>query len=323
MPSPCPHPPASQQFLFGARDYISGDRFRIELCENCGIAFTRPPPAPSEAPKYYPPAYYGGGRRRFPAFVERLQRALCEGRAAAVHAMLGGNGRVLDIGCGPGFLLREFRARGWDVLGTEVSEESAAHARNTLNLPVTVGDIAALRFEPASFDAVVMWHVLEHMTDPQATLAEVARLLRPGGILLCAVPNFGSFEAGLARDKWFHLDVPRHLHHFTPEALTTLFAVYGFTLQRKSFFALEYDYFSFTQSVLNQTGLRHNLLYDMLRGPGARLLASHKVSTWQKLGSVLLAAPLGLLSVPFTTAAALLRRGATIALYARKQGRLI
>lgn len=318
MPSPCPHPPASQQFLFGARDYISGDRFKIELCENCGIAFTRPRPAPSELPRYYPPAYYGGGTKRFPAFAERLQRALYGRRASAIQEMLGGKGRVLDIGCGPGFLLREFCARGWDVLGTEFSEESAAHARNTLNLPVSVGDTAALKLEAASFDAVIMWHVLEHMTDPQETVAEVTRLLRPGGVFVCAVPNFGSFEARFARDKWFHLDVPRHLHHFTLEALTTLLAVHGFTLERKSFFALEYDYFSFTQSILNRMGLRHNLLYNLLRGAGAKVLAEHRTAGWQKLASVLLAAPIGLLSVPFTTAAALLGSGATATLCVRK-----
>jgi SAM-dependent methyltransferase len=319
MPSPCPHPPVSQQFLFGARDYISGDRFKIELCENCGIAFTRPRPAPSELPKYYPPEYYGGGTGRFPGLVERCQRALYGHRAVAVQEMLGRKGKVLDIGCGPGFLLREFRAHGWDVLGTEFSEESAAHARKTLNLPVSVGDIASLKFEADRFDAVIMWHVLEHMTDPQGTVAEVTRLLRPGGVFLCAVPNFGSFEAGFAGDKWFHLDVPRHLHHFTLEALTTLLAVFGFTIERKSFFALEYDYFSFTQSVLNRMGLRHNLLYNLLRGRRAKVLGNPRTAGWEKFASVLLAAPLGVLSVPFTTAAALLRAGATVTLYARKQ----
>src|SRR5687768_7016407 len=128
MPSPCPHPPESQEFLFGARDYITGDRFRVEACGNCGMAFTRPPPAPGELGKYYPPAYYGG-EKRFPAVVERLQRSLYARRALMVEELAGGKGRVLDIGCGPGFLLRAFRERGWDVHGTEFSEESAAHAR--------------------------------------------------------------------------------------------------------------------------------------------------------------------------------------------------
>jgi SAM-dependent methyltransferase len=318
MLSPCPHPPESQQSLFGARDYITGDRFVVEVCGNCGLAFTRPRPAAGELARYYPPAYYGGGNKRFPGVVEGLQRKLYGRRALTVEQMLGGKGRALDIGCGPGFLLRAFRERGWAVHGTEFSEESARHAREVLELPVSVGDIAGLKLEAGSFDAVVMWHVLEHMTEPAATVAEVARLLRPGGVLLCAVPNFASFEARLARDKWFHLDVPRHLHHFTPEALGTLLAVHGLKVARTSFFALEYDYFSFTQSVLNCLGLRHNLLYNVLRGAQAKVLTEGAVSGRQKLASLVLAAPLGLLSIPVTTVAGAMGTGATVAIYARK-----
>lgn len=318
MPSRCPHPPESERFLFGARDYISGDRFKIDLCENCGIAFTRPAPTASELARYYPAAYYRGEGRRFPALVEYVQRSLYGRRARQVHQAHGGKGKVLDIGCGPGFLLREFRALGWDVQGTEFSEESAAHARNLLKLPISVGDIVELNFDASSYDAIVMWHVLEHMRDPQRTIAEVARLLRPGGLFMCALPNFGSVEAQLTEDKWFHLDVPRHLHHFTENALTTLLALHQFTLIRASFFALEYDYFSFTQSFLNTMGLRHNLLYNVLRGAQAKVLSA-KAPFWEKLASVLLATPVGLLSVPFTTLAALMGRGATVTICARKQ----
>ena len=318
MPTPCPHPSQSQQRLFAARDYITGDPFAIEQCHDCAIAFTRPQPAVAELGRYYPLEYYGGGTGRFPAPIERLQRSLYRRRVMAVETMLGRKGSVLDIGCGPGFLLREFRDRGWMVHGTEFSPQSAAHARDVLQLPISVGDVGAFEFQDCSFDAVVIWHVLEHMIDPQGTVAQVARLLRPGGVLLCAVPNFGSAEARFARDKWFHLDVPRHQNHFTVPALRALLATCGFTVERPSFFSLEYDYFSFTQSVLNRLGLRHNLLYNVLRGNRAKVLGQMPVPAWQKLASLLLAAPLGLLSVPLTTLAALFRTGATVTLYARK-----
>ncbi len=318
MPMACPHPAERQQRLFGARDYITGDRFTIEQCGRCGIAFTRPQPAIDELGKYYPSTYYGGGTGRFPALVELLQRALYRRRVLAVEKVLGRKGRVLDIGCGPGFLLREFRDRGWQVQGTEFSEQSAAHARDVLGLPVAAGDVRELKFESASFDAVVMWHVLEHTPQPEQTLAEVARLLRPGGVFLCAVPNFGSTEARFARDKWFHLDVPRHLNHFTLETLRTLLSVRGFTFKRVSFVSLEYDCFGFTQSVLNRLGLRHNLLYNLLRGTRAKVLGETPVPAWQKFASLVLAAPLGILSVPATTLAALLHTGATVTICARK-----
>jgi SAM-dependent methyltransferase len=316
MPKPCPHLIESQRHLFDARDYITDDGFGIERCEDCGIAFTRPPPATTDLEKYYPAEYHGGGTGRFPSPVERLQRSLYRRRATTVEQILGRKGSVLDIGCGPGFLLREFRDRGWQVHGTEFSERTAAYARNVLQLPISVG--SELNFQDGSFDAVVMWHVLEHMPDPEGTVSEVTRLLRAGGVFLCAVPNFGSAEARFARDKWFHLDVPRHLNHFTVPALRKLLAAHDFTVQRASFLSVEYDYFSFTQSVLNRLGLRHNLLYNVLRGRQAKVLGETAVPAWQKLASLLLGAPIGILSVPITTVAALLRTGATVTVYARK-----
>jgi len=314
----CSHPAESQQQLFAARDYIIGDEFTIERCRSCGVAFTRPPPAVEQLGKYYPSEYYGGGTGRFPGPIEALQRTLYRRRATAVEKTLGRKGRVLDIGCGPGFLLREFRKRGWEVQGTEFSDHSAAHARKVLGLDVSVGDIRELKLGTASFDAVVMWHVLEHTAQPEETLAEVARLLRPGGVFLCAVPNFGSAEARFARDKWFHLDVPRHLSHFTVDTLGRLLAKHGFTVERRSFVSLEYDWFSFTQSVLNRLGLCHNLLYNLLRGTQAKVLGSEPAPLWQKTASLLLAAPIGILSVPLTSLAALLHTGAAMTFYARK-----
>jgi SAM-dependent methyltransferase len=312
----CDHPTDRQAPLFAAIDYITGDSFAIERCGSCSVVFTRPRPTGPEAAKYYPAAYYGEANKRFPVLVQQLQRRLYAHRAKTVERLVGTKGRVLDIGSGPGFLLRAFRDQGWDARGTEFSEASAAHARDVLKFPMLVGDITQLKLPPATFDAVVMWHVLEHVREPAETIAEVGRLLRPGGVLLCAVPNFGSLEARFARNKWFHLDVPRHLNHFTVPVLANLLANSGFTVRKRSFVALEYDYFSFTQSVLNRLGFRHNLLYNILRGSKAKVLQS--APGWQKIASLLLAAPLGLLSVPVTSGAALLRTGATFALYASK-----
>lgn len=316
----CPHAQADQAALFDARDYISGDQFKVVRCQNCHIAFTQRMPSSDAWSRHYPQAYYGAAdAKRFPIPVEWLQHQLYAARIRRMEKFNGGRpGRVLDVGCGRGFLLQEFRRRGWDVLGTEADAKAAAHAQRVLQLPVKVGGLEALDLPDASFDAIVLWHVLEHLADPTQTLVEVHRLLRPGGTLLVGVPNFGSWEAGLCQDKWFHLDVPRHLAHFTPASLERALEQAGLRLCGRDAFAPEYDVFSFVQSLLNRAGLRHNYLYNLLRGQGAKVLGNPNGQFAQLIGTLLIGAPLAALSLPATLLAGALGHGSAITAYARK-----
>ena len=288
--------------LFEARDYVTSDQFDVVQCSNCGLAFTHPVP---EARKYYPESYYGNpSAKRFPGPVEWLQNLLYASRARKVEALMGGKpGHVLDIGCGRGHLLRAFQRRGWEITGTEMSESAAAYAREQLKLPVHVGNLADLK---GPFDAIVMWHVLEHFERPNDALREVYRLLRPGGIFFVAVPNLGSAEARLSRDKWFHLDVPRHLMHFASPVLKRYLAEVGFCVESASSRSLEYDFFSAAQSFLNRIGLRHNWFYNVLRGGG--------VGNVSQLLAHLICLPLAV--IPGTVA--LMAGGSTAVIYARK-----
>jgi SAM-dependent methyltransferase len=303
---------------FRARDYVTGDAFEVSHCAACGLDVTAPRPAPEQMAAYYPAAYYGEpGSARFPRPVEWGQRVLYDRRARAVEALAGGrSGRVLDVGCGPGALLGAFRRRGWDVQGTELSQTSARRARGA-GIPVHVGPLESWPWPGGAFDAVVMWHVLEHWGDPTAVLRRVHALLRPGGVFMAGVPNFGSVEARLSRDKWFHLDVPRHLVHFTPASLERAVAGAGFDVVRRSFFAPEYDLFSFIQSTLNRVGVTHNLLYDLLRGRGTKLARGGRAR--EAVATVLLAPPLGALGVPLTVLLGLARRGSALTLLAVKR----
>jgi SAM-dependent methyltransferase len=166
-----------------------------------------------------------------------------------------------------------------------------------------------------------MWHVLEHWPDPHEPLRAAARLLRPGGVFMAGVPNFASPEARATRDKWFHLDVPRHLVHLTPRWLRAELTQQGFAVRRFSYLAPEFDAFSFIQSSLNRLGFRHNLLYDLLRGRAAKVLRGGGAGWAQSAASVALAVPLGLLSVPATLGLAAARQGSSVTVYAVKQVR--
>jgi 2-polyprenyl-3-methyl-5-hydroxy-6-metoxy-1,4-benzoquinol methylase len=316
MPS-CPHPTADTEPLFPAIDYISGETFQVVRCRRCDQVVTVPVPA--DLGRYYPVGYYGDQHgRRFPAVMEWLQEKLYAWRSAQVLRRLNRKpARVLDVGCGRGLLLRAFQRNGCDVMGTEFSDGACRFAREVLKLPVRVGLLDELKFPDQSFDVVVMWHVLEHLSDPRPTVAEVARILRPGGIFLVAVPNFGSPEARLTRAGWFHLDTPRHLSQHTQASLSRILGEAGLSPQWVSALAPEYDLFSFVQSLLNWLGVQPNLLYNRLRGQGAKVMAGQ--SQAGSLAVTLLLAPvLGLISVPVTLLLAILGRGATLTISAVK-----
>ncbi len=313
----CTHPKSQLETLFPAQDYITGDRFEIARCRGCGFAVTTPQPA--DLVSYYPAGYYGApGGRRFPALVEAMQQWLYARRVRGVESVAGaGRGRVLDVGCGRGLLLKEFQRRGWTVQGTELSEGGAAYAREVLGLEVSIGELSSLCFPPNHFDVVTLWHVLEHLPDPRVLLAEVNRILKPGGVLFVGVPNFGGCEARVCRAGWFHLDVPRHLTHFTQDDLAKAVKEAGFGAQSWSGFAPEYDVFSFVQSVLNRVGLRQNLLYNFLRRGPAKVLGEG-APWWQLPATLLLAAAVGVVSIPATLLAGCVQQGGTLTVVANK-----
>ncbi|MEO6458532.1 MAG: class I SAM-dependent methyltransferase [Chloroflexia bacterium] len=317
----CAHPRARFKPQFTTSDYISGDKFVVGFCNNCRLTVTTPVPPGNELSRYYPQTYYGSGRR-FPHIVEWLLDMLYDFRVGRIGA---GRepGKVLDIGCGRGLLLNKLKEKGWDPQGTELSEEAASYARDRLNLPVTTETLEDAHFPDNEFDLVILWHVLEHLSDPQGTLREVARVLKPGGTLLVAVPNFGSLEARFSGPGWFHLDVPRHLTHFTFQSLSEALGGAGLEVDKASYISPEYDFFSFVQSAQNKIGLRHNLLYNLLRTRSAKVLDeegnSSSAGMIQSLLAMATAIPLGCLSLLCTPLVAFLHRGATMTVYAVKR----
>jgi SAM-dependent methyltransferase len=136
-------------------------------------------------------------------------------------------GALLDVGCGVGIFLEVAAASGFDVQGVEVSTWASEFAR-ARGLQVSTGTLREAAYPAESFDVVTVNHVLEHLPDPLATLAEVRRVLRGGGLLVIGVPNFGSFAAILRRGRWRSLLPDQHLWQFTRGSLRNLLESAGF-----------------------------------------------------------------------------------------------
>lgn len=159
-----------------------------------------------------PTADFGNAFYRFDRLLERLLGLGAE-RLRHASAYLHGvpPGALLDVGCGDGAFAAAMQARGWDARGTDFDPAAAAAARRLHRLQVDVGDLRDLAFPAASFDAVTARHVVEHVIDPIAFLAECWRLVRPGGRLVLVTPNVDSLGHRHFGARWRGLEQPRHL----------------------------------------------------------------------------------------------------------------
>jgi SAM-dependent methyltransferase len=143
-----------------------------------------------------------------------------------------GEGKLLDVGCGPGANIARFLEYGWDAYGVDVSEIAVVHARKRLGNRIFHGDLFSQEFNSGSFDLILFRHSLEHVHDPVGILKEAHRILRDGGLLVLLLPNIGSWEAKLFSKWWVALELPWHLYHFDRPSLRAVLEKSGFQCVR-------------------------------------------------------------------------------------------
>jgi len=209
----------------------------------------------------YDEAYYGTDRKKFFSAAEAAVAFLTRRKWKRLEPLLAPGGPLLDIGCGRGTLLRVARSHGVEAFGVERPSPVGHALPDVFERPLR--DCA---FPDGHFQLVVLWHVLEHLPHPAETLGEVHRILRPGGWLSLAVPNFGGAQSRASGARWFHRDLPRHLWHFRGPALERLLQGKGFRVARRGTFSLEYDGFGTLQSWMNRAFRDDNGLYAVLQG---------------------------------------------------------
>jgi len=291
--------------------------YEILTCPDCGFGRTWPPVPQGEIGRWYPEQYYGKENVRFNAVFERMIRWFRKRRADVLHNRVP-RGPVLDVGCGRGMMLSYMRELGYEAHGLELSETAAHHARKVLKLEVSAGDFLTSPHEKNRYNAVIFCHTLEHFANPSASIARAYELLKPGGVLWIAVPNFGSWQARLFGRYWFHVDAPRHYFHFTVKSLDAILQRHRFRVIQLDHFSFEQNPYGLLQSVLNALGFRFNLLYSLLKNSTARTdtALSHPFQTAAHVITVPLL-------IPFVAVATLLetafKSGGTFEMYAFKE----
>ena len=161
------------------------------------------------------------------------------------------------------------------------------------------------------YRCVTLWHVMEHVPDPTGYAARIRSMLDSDGVLIVAVPDFGGVQARLFGRHWLHLDVPRHLYHFTAPGLRRLLQDAGFEIVGTSHQELEYDWFGWIQSAMNTVAGTPHVLFDALTGKPRRVSRLSVAASYA--AGILLSFP----ALALTIATSLAGRGGTLIVAAR------
>jgi len=197
---------------------------RIVQCFRCGLQFAEDYPEIEAADI----EIYGSDYFRASLEEQERRMGIFDQFVAEVESIIGRKGRLLDVGCGEGTLLFAAVERGWKAEGTEIASVMVHHIREKFGLTVHQGVLEDLELPLCSFDAIIMNHVLEHVSDPRITLEKIAELLSPGGVVRIEVPNLASlsnrwknFQSrfGLKKNLWKHYSPDHHFWFFTPRTL--------------------------------------------------------------------------------------------------------
>ncbi len=249
------------------------ERFSLERCRECGSAVTVGDADDRGA------MYEGGTYTPARGLAKRLLgplRGLAERDRLRFVSELAPGSRVLEVGAGDGKLVAAMRSAGLDAHGIDPSPAACAAAAE-LGVEVANVGIEEADLPAAEEDAVVIWHALEHLDEPQAALLRIRNWLRPGGRIVVAVPNLASWQARIGGDRWFHQDVPRHRTHLTTAGASALLERSGYRVERIRHLLVEQNPLGMWQTLLNRLTVERDFAFRLLKrdlgpaGAGTRI----------------------------------------------------
>jgi 2-polyprenyl-3-methyl-5-hydroxy-6-metoxy-1,4-benzoquinol methylase/predicted RNA-binding Zn-ribbon protein involved in translation (DUF1610 family) len=252
--------------------YVSGETFEIDECADCGFMLTQGFPAENVIGRYYDtPNYISHSdthRGIVNALYHHVRRYMLGNKARLVcHSTGMRRGSLLDIGAGTGYFAATMVSRGWQVSAVEKSESARDFAQRTFDIKLLPECFLLQNAASQIYDAVTLWHVMEHLEHLNETWERIRSLLKDTGVLVVAVPNPTSHDAAKYADLWAAYDVPRHLWHFTPDSMKHLAAKHGFSLVKS--YPMPFDAFYISMLSEKYAGHKMPFMRGMLTGISA------------------------------------------------------
>jgi SAM-dependent methyltransferase len=215
--------------------------FDVYRCDSCGLVGL---PAVETDERYYQQFYPQGYHTpTAPGFAGQLwglfASFLLRRKVDAFKPYVSLPCKLLDVGCGNGSFLKVLDVHQFDAHGLEPVQEAVEDAKKA-GLQVSQGNIQSAALAPEQFDVITLWHVFEHIRDPGVALQRIHALLRPGGIVVMALPNTHSLACRLGNQYWFHLDSPRHLWLYNKANIQRVLEANHFQLLKHRYLRLEY-----------------------------------------------------------------------------------
>jgi 2-polyprenyl-3-methyl-5-hydroxy-6-metoxy-1,4-benzoquinol methylase len=234
----------------------------IVRCDHCGHLYTLIN-TEIELDSLYADEVYKVVENRRSVFDRVLDREY-RGFLRTLEGIRGSTGSLLDFGSGKGKLGSLAKSGGWQVRCVETASERAAYAREVYGLEVNSEFYSGGNIFNMCFDALSLFHVLEHLPDPKPLLEKlISDNLNQDGLVVIEVPNIGSWQASIAGNKWIHLDVPRHLSHFSPVRLRQFIEELGLEPVKSSYYSIHLGVLGMVDSLLRKLGYKGNIIYEL------------------------------------------------------------
>lgn len=212
--------------------FVSGEKFSLSACDQCGFIFTNPRPTIDSIGPYYSSTEYVSHSKTKTGFTNRLfhlaRLYTIRYKKKIVNKYSSGK-TILDYGCGTGEFLHAMKKANWSCNGIEPNPGARNFATKEYSLDVR-DENGLAEIEDTSLDAISLWHVLEHIYPLSERLHAFHKKLKADGTLFVALPNMNSYDAKKYDEYWAAWDVPRHIYHFNPSTVEALLNKYGFKM---------------------------------------------------------------------------------------------